>query len=87
MDARPTPVLTIPIEATTLACVSSSAIRAPNSLLAWSSRSMSSICFPRMPPMLLISSTARRTPLRMLSPIGLEPPVNGPVKPILIVSL
>ena len=41
---------------------------------------------PSTPPDLLISSTARRTPSRMLTPIDDEPPVNGPCTPILIGS-
>ncbi|MOA16588.1 hypothetical protein D3C78_1368100 [compost metagenome] len=47
-----------------------------------SSRSISSSGRPRMPPLRLISAAARRMPLRMLMPIGAEPPVNGPETPI-----
>mmetsp|Transcript_5286 Transcript_5286/g.19880 ORF Transcript_5286/g.19880 Transcript_5286/m.19880 type:complete len:266 (-) Transcript_5286:1957-2754(-) len=66
--------------------MSSWAICTPRSFLASSSRSTSRIWRPSTPPALLISSVARRTPSRMLTPIDDDPPVKGPATPILIGS-
>ena len=69
---------------------SSCAIRAPRSLLASSSRSMTSNFSLRSPtctpPAALISAIAISAPSRMETPMGADPPVNGPVIAILIVS-
>src|SRR6478736_8888567 len=62
------------------------AICTPRSFLASSSRSTNWIWRPSTPPLLLISSVARRTPSRMLTPMEDEPPVKGPSTPILIGS-
>ena len=39
---------------------------------------------PSTPPALLISVTASLTPSRMDTPMEADPPVNGPLRPILI---
>src|SRR5450755_1871607 len=76
-----------PTVATTFSLlISSCAICTPRSFFASSSRSISSILRPMTPPLALISSTASLTPSRIETPIGLDPPVNGPETPILIVS-
>ena len=68
----------------------SCAIKAPRSFLASSSRSITSIFIlaapTSTPPELLISVMASFAPSRMDTPIGAEPPVNGPVMASLMLS-
>src|SRR5208337_3148875 len=89
--ASATPVLTVPMTPErSLMDASSWAIRAPRSFLASSSRSMTSnlifLSPTCTPPAALISAMASFAPSRMETPMGADPPENGPVIAIFIES-